>query len=269
MSIKDILVHVDGDASTSAGLALAVAQAKRFGARLTGLFARREIHSAALVAHRPSDTLLAEAAKAKAIFEAAAAGLETRWWQIEHGAADEMISEVVFCSHYVDLVVVTQPLPHSGHVPSTMVEQLILDSGRPILVAPAVGESAPIGERVVIGWRSGKQASRALHDSLSLIRQAKELLVVYRRDFASKNSSTPPVNIIDHLVAHGLPAVGERVLTEGLGVMDTLLSRAYDVNADLLVVGGHVGKILSFRGKAGAGTRHILAHMGLPVLFSC
>ncbi|OAN46774.1 universal stress protein UspA [Paramagnetospirillum marisnigri] len=269
MSIKDILVHVDGDESTRAGLALAVSQAKRFGARLTGLFARREVHSAAMVAHRPSDTLLAEAAKARDIFETAAQGLETRWWQIEHGAEDEMVAEVVFCSHYVDMVVMTQPVPHTGHVPATMVEQLILDSGRPILVAPAVGKGEPIGERVVIGWRSGKQASRALHDSLPLISGARELLVVYRRDLVARDTSTPPVNIIDHLIAHGLPATGERVMTEGLGVMDTLLSRAYDVNADLLVIGGHMGKILSFRGKAGAGTRHILAHMGLPVLFSC
>lgn len=268
MSIKDILVHVDGDDSTSAGLALAVGQAKRLGARLTGLFARREVHNAALVAHRPSDTLLAEAAKAKAIFEAATTGLDTRWWQIEHGAEEELISEVVFCSHYVDLIIVTQPTPQGGHVPATMVEKLILDSGRPILVAPHVGKGEPIGERVVIGWRSGKQATRALHDSLPLIQDAKELLVVYRRDLVSKDATTPPVNILDHLRIHGLPVEGERVMTEGLGVMDTLLSRAYDVNADLLVVGGHVGKILSFRGKAGAGTRHILAHMGLPVLFS-
>ncbi|RAU20368.1 universal stress protein [Paramagnetospirillum kuznetsovii] len=269
MSIKDILVHVDGDDSTKAGLTLAVAQAKRFGARLTGLFARREVYAAAVMAHRPSDTLLAEAAKAKVVFDEATQGLDTRWWQIEHGAQEELIAEVVFCSHYVDMVVVTQPTPNGGHVPATMVEQLILDSGRPILVAPAVGKGEAIGERVVIGWRSGKQATRALHDSLPLIKDAKELLVVYRRDLVSRDATTPPVDIIDHLRIHGLPVVGERVMTDGLGVMDTLLSRAYDVNADLLVVGGHVGKILSFRGKAGAGTRHILAHMGLPVLFSC
>jgi nucleotide-binding universal stress UspA family protein len=268
MSIKDILVHVDGDVTTSAGLALAVTQAKRFGARLTGLFARREVHGPAVVAHRPSDTLLAEAARAKAIFEKAAAGLQTRWWQIEHGGEDEMVAEVVFCSHYVDLMIVTQPPVHGGHVPSTMLEKLILDSGRPILVAPVASKGEPIGERVVIGWRSGKQATRALHDSLPLIKDAKQVLVVYRRDLVAKDSTTPPVNIIDHLMVHGLPVEGERVMTDGLGVMDTLLSRAYDVNADMLVIGGHVGKILSFRGKAGAGTRHILAHMGLPVLFS-
>jgi nucleotide-binding universal stress UspA family protein len=268
MSIKDILVHVDGDVTSSAGLALAVAQARRFGARLTGLFARNEVHGPAVVAHRPSDTLMAAADAAKAAFEAAAAGLETRWWQIQHGGADELIAEVVFCSHYVDLVVMTQPSPHGGHVPSTLVEHLILESGRPILVAPLDGTGAPIGERVVLAWRSAKQSARALHDAMPLVAGAKEVLVTSVRGFTAKDTSTPQVDIVDHVRRHGLPATGERVHTEGLGIMDSLLSRAYDINADLLVIGGHVGKILSFRGKAGAGTRHILAHMGLPVLFS-
>ncbi|TAN55919.1 MAG: universal stress protein [Magnetospirillum sp.] len=269
MSIKDILVHVDGDESTRAGLALAVAQARRFGARLTGLFARNELYAPAVMAHRPSDTLLATAEAAKASFVAATAGLEARWWQIDHGGAEDMIAEAVFCCHYVDLVVLSQPASQGVHVPPTMVEKMILNSGRPVLVAPTDGRGAPIGQKVVIGWRSGKQASRALHDCLPLIEGAKEVLVVYRRDLVMKDATTPPVNIIDHLQAHGLPTQGERVMTEDLGVMDTLLSRAYDVDADLLVIGAHVGKVLSFSGKAGAGTRHILAHMGLPVLFSC
>ena len=269
MSIKDILVHVDGDTSTGPGLALAVAQARRFGARLTGLFARNELYAPAVLAHRPSEALLSTAESARAAFEAAAEGLETRWWQIDHGGAEDMIAEAVFCCHYVDLVVLSQPAATGMHVPPTLVQRVILDSGRPVLVAPADGKGEPIGRNVVIGWRSGKQASRAVHDCLPLIEGAKTLLVVYRRDLVAKDATTPAVNIIDHLQAHGLPAAGERVMTADLGVMDTLLSRAYDVDADLLVIGGHVGKVLSFTGKAGAGTRHVLAHMALPVLFSC
>ncbi len=269
MGIKDILVHVDGEASTAPGLALAVAQARRFGARLTGLFARNEMYAPALLAHQPSEALLAAAEAAKAVFEAATEGVRTRWWQIEHGGAEDIVSESVFCCHYVDLVVLSQPSSQGIHVPPAMAQKIILNAGRPVLVAPANGHGAAIGQNVVIGWRSGKQASRALHDCLPLIEGAKELLVVYRRDLVTKDASTPQVNIIDHLTEHGLPARGERVVTEGLGVMDTLLSRAYDVDADLLVVGGHVGNILSFTGKAGAGTRHLLMHMELPVLFSC
>ncbi|CAA7617484.1 universal stress protein [Magnetospirillum sp. SS-4] len=268
MSIKDILVHVDGDVTTSAGLALAIAQARRFGARLTGLFARNEVHGPAVVAHRPSDTLISAAKAAKEVFDKAAAGLDTRWWQVQHGSPDELIAEVVFCSHYVDLVVMSQATHRGDHVPPTLMEHLILESGRPVLVAPQEDGVTTIGERVVVGWRSAKQSARALHDALPLIDGAKEVLVASVRPLLRKDESAPAVDIVDHLRRHGLPANGERVHTEGLGIMDSLLSRAYDLNADLLVIGGHEGKILSFRGKAGAGTRHILAHMNLPVLFS-
>ncbi|MBI3445905.1 MAG: universal stress protein [Magnetospirillum sp.] len=269
MNIKDILVHLDGDNADSGTLALAVDQAKRFGARLTGLFARKEISPAAVMARQPSDTLLAAAESAHKAFDAAASGLETRWWQVMHGADAELLGEVVFCSHYLDLVIVSQPAAYGNHVPPTMVEQIILNSGRPVLVVPTSFKLRSLGKRVVIGWRSGKQAARALHDCLPLVDGAEQVMVASVRGFSPMDKTTPQVDVIDHLRIHGLPVTGERVNTEGLGVMDSLLSRAYDIDADLLVIGGHVGKTLSFSGKAGAGTRHILAHASIPVLFSC
>lgn len=269
MTIKDILVHLDGDKVDGSTLSLAAEQARRFGARLTGLFARKEVSPTAMVARQPSNTLLAQADAARVAFEAATQGLQTRWWQIVHGAENDLLGEAVFCSHYVDLVIVSQPAAYGKHVPETMVEQIILNSGRPVLVVPVDYKTRPLGRTVVIGWRSGKQAARALHDCLPLVADSEQVLVASVRGFTPMDKTMPQVNIIDHLEAHGLKVTGERVNTEGLGVMDSLLSRAYDIDADLLVIGGHPGKTLSFSGKAGAGTRHILAHAGIPVLFSC
>jgi nucleotide-binding universal stress UspA family protein len=269
MNIKDILVHLDGDNVDSATLAVAAGQARRFGARLTGLFARKEVSPTAVVARQPSNTLLAQADTARQAFEAATKGLDTRWWQIIHGGDADLLSEAVFCSHYVDLVVVSQPAAYGKHVPETMVEQIILNSGRPVLVVPVEYKDRPLGKTVVLGWRAAKQAARALHDCLPLIDGAEQVLVASVRGFTPMDQTLPQVDIIDHLRVHGLPVTGERVNTEGLGVMDSLLSRAYDIDADLLVIGAHPGRSLSFSGKAGAGTRHILAHASIPVLFSC
>jgi nucleotide-binding universal stress UspA family protein len=266
--IKDILVHLDGDDANVAGLAMAVLQAKRFGARLTGLFARNELDALAKISKKPSEALQAAAEAAKDMFDKATEGLDTRWWQVEHGAPDDLVAELIFCSHYFDLMVVSQPTAKGLHVPATLVQQLILNAGRPILVAHEDYKGEPVGRRPVVAWRSGKQASRALHDALPLIAAAEDVLLVSVRGLTPLNEDTPRVDIVDHLRAHGLPVKGERVNTEGLGIMDGLLSRAYDHDADLLTIGGHVGKALSLSGKAGTGTRHILAHMALPVLFS-
>jgi nucleotide-binding universal stress UspA family protein len=266
MSIKDILVHLNGDGSDGATLSAAVDLARRFQARLTGLFARRERHGPSVVAHQPSEKLLAAAEVAKLAFDTAAKGIETRWWQVVHGGNSELIGEVVFCCHYADLVVLTQPQADHAHVPADLVEQVVLKSGRPVLVIPASGAYTTVGRRPMIGWRASKEAARALHDALPLMAGAERVIVASVGSHGPVPESMPKVDVIEHLRAHGLPVTGERLHTEGLGVMDALLSRAYDLDCDVLVMGAHAGYSLPI-GRSGTGTRHILAHMSLPVLF--
>jgi nucleotide-binding universal stress UspA family protein len=264
MVIKDILVHLDGEQVDGNSAAVAVALAKRFSARLTGLFARTETIPSALAAHRASDALLAAAERAKAAFEAAAAGVETRWWQVMHGNARDLVGEVTFCCHYADLVVMGQP---GSHGPDDLADRVILHSGRPVLVVPADGRFEAIGRRVMVGWRSGKEAARALHDALPLMQGAEKIILATVGKHGGISDSQPRVDVVDHLRAHGLPVSGERIQTEGLEVMDALLSSAYDRDADLLVMGAHTGSGLS-HARSGAGTRHVLAHTRVPVLFS-
>lgn len=269
MSIKDILVHLDGDTTDGAAVTAAVGLAKRCGARLTGLFARTEIHGPALVARRPSEALLAAAATAAATFAAQAgpAGIDTRWWEIHHGGPGELVAEMVFCSHYVDLVVMSAQAARGQHVPDILAEQLILKSGRPLLVVPDGGAYADVGRRVVIGWLPGMEAARALQAALPLITDAASVLVASVGGQGMADDDQPRVDIVDHLQRHGLPVTGERLTTEGLKVMDQLLSRAYDIEADLLVMGAHAGYSLP-GARIGAGTRHVIAHAQVPVLFS-
>jgi nucleotide-binding universal stress UspA family protein len=72
------------------------------------------------------------------------------------------------------------------------------------------------------------------------------------------------MDIIEHLTGNGVTAGLERMRAEDIGVMDLLLSRAYDLGADLLVMGAPAGS--SF-GKNG-GTRYLLRHLTMPVLIS-
>ncbi|HLO76866.1 MAG TPA: universal stress protein, partial [Magnetospirillum sp.] len=53
--MKDILVHLDGGTRDDIRIGAALSLAQRFGGRLTGLFARSERQSAAMVARRASD----------------------------------------------------------------------------------------------------------------------------------------------------------------------------------------------------------------------
>jgi nucleotide-binding universal stress UspA family protein len=70
-----------------------------------------------------------------------------------------------------------------------------------------------------------------------------------------------------HLATHGIQARTEVVLVQDFGIMDVLLNRASDRSADLLVMGAHGSIGFPFESR-GAGTRHILKHMTVPVLMA-
>jgi nucleotide-binding universal stress UspA family protein len=272
--MKDILVHLDDSERCAARLDIAVALAKRFGAQLTGLFARNESHKPSAVAHQASEALVAARNGAKALFEAktSAAGIPGRWWQLAHGEPGHVLAETMFCARYADLVVMGQNEPKAKLVPEDLVEHTILNCGRPVLVIPHTGSFATVGERVAIAWNAGKEAVRALNDAKPLLDGAKQVTVLSMHTTTETSASVmgevPQVDIIDHLAVNGVNAQLERLAGEHIGKMDMLLSRVCDLGADLMVMGAHGQYGLSLKLKRGSGTRYILEHMTLPVLMS-
>lgn len=266
MSFKDILVHLDGGTRDLVRIDAARSVAERFGGRLTGLFGRVDSFGPSQVARRESEAQAAAAEAAAHAFAAAAPG--HRFWRLAHGEPGYVLSELVACARFADLVVLGQPKDDDDAVPFDLVEQMLLDSGRPCLLLPSVGEFPTIGTNVLVAWNGGRESTRALHDAMPLIETAGAVDLISVRATAPRpeGGSVPPLNIRDHLAAHGVPSVREVLAGEDIGVMDLILSRAFDLGADLLVMGAHGGYHLPF--LKGSGTRHILRHMTLPVLMA-
>jgi nucleotide-binding universal stress UspA family protein len=265
--MKDILVQLDGGEVSGRRLEAAVTLAQRFQARLSGLFAQKETDAAALLARRPGPHLEAAAAACKQAFEEAiaAAGIEGRFQALSHGDPAFVLAELAFCSRYYDLALIGQGSGDYPQLPDELVERVVLESGRPVLVIPRSGPVGALGQAVVVAWNASREASRALHDALPILKGAASvtLLSVPRQDAPMPNE-LPQVDVLGHLAAHGIEAKMERMRAEDIGVMDLLLSRAYDLGADLLVMGAPAG---SGFGKA-SGTRFLLRHLTLPVLIS-
>ncbi|MGE5547966.1 MAG: universal stress protein [Solirubrobacterales bacterium] len=269
MSYKDILVHLDGGERDPLRVEAALALAERFGGRLTGLFARSEHYGPSVVARRGSEAFEAAARHSEEQFQAATAGsrVPSRWWRLAHGEPGHVVAETAASARFFDLVVLGQN-HEDKDAPEELVEQVIMQSGRPVLVLPAVGSYPSIGSNVIVAWNAGREATRALHDAMPLIEQAGnvELLTIRPRKIEAGDQPLPPLGILDHLTAHGVKVVREVLAGEDIGIMDLLLSRAFDQGADLLVMGAHAGYHLPF--FKGGGTRHILKHMTLPVLMA-
>lgn len=266
--MKDILVQLDGGERCAQRLQVAVDLAKQCNGRIIGLFAQADSDMTSVVARRPSAKLTAAAERVSAQFQQAlsAAGLDGHWMQLSHGEPGFVVAETAFCARYADLVVLGQWEPQVSVVPEELVEQVVLQGGRPALIIPHVGRMASLGERISVAWNASREATRALHDAMPFLEKARDvtLLAVREPNPPAGASDLPKVNVIDHLAAHGIKAKVERLIDEDIGVMDVLLSRAFDLGSDLLVMGAHSG--LGF--LRGSGTRFILRHMTMPVLMS-
>ena len=269
--MQDILVHLDGQDHRQSRLAMALALAKRFNGRLTGLFAQSETDAPSLVARRTSEHLSRVGAEVEADFlaQCRAQGVDGRWWQLAHGEYGYVISETVFCARFVDLVVMGQGEKRGGPVPHDLVTQVLRNSGRPVLVVPRVGQFADPGKRVVVAWNADREATRALHDALPFLKAAEQVTLLSARnpEVANSGQPGPKANIIDHLAAHGINARWEVVPAIDIEVVDLLLSRSFDLGADMLVMGGlrEAGLAARLRNSV---TKHVLENMTLPVLLS-
>jgi nucleotide-binding universal stress UspA family protein len=267
MALSNILVHVDSRPRTSARLALAARIAERTGARLTGLFAERaDAHQVGMVATWPTPHYAAAVEAARKLFAAIAPlGERAAFMDTNRGSDGEIAHRFVAAARTFDLVILGQT-QDDVLVPAKLPEQVIVESGRPVLVVPYIGTYADVGARPLFAWRSSRGAARAVSDALPLIKKDCDALVV---EVARKNEHHDEFAnlVVAHLAAHGVAGRYQHFFVDEISVMDALLSAISDHSADLLAIGAFDSGTHALFGH-GDGTRHILAHMTAPVLFS-
>ena len=268
MPLKHLLVHLDATPRTEERLALAVTLARRFGARLTGLFAESGAMGPGIAERRDPERLAADRAAARIAFDARTAGLATDWWAIEGGDYAHMVGWTVVCCRYADLAIFGQHQEEGARVPGDLIEQALEDAGRPLLVVPSIGRYRDVGKRVLIAWTGSRESARAVNDALPLLEEADEVSVLsIQRPSAGDAGSVPPVDIVAHLAAHGVSASYERLIIDEAHVADHVLNRASDWNADLTVLGAHGQRGFPYLPRSSM-THDILRTMTTPVLLS-
>lgn len=270
MAIKNIMVHLDQGPRATIRLQLAVDLARQCGARLVGVFGQRgQAQQVGLVASWPSAEYAAASAASKAQFEQLAGTIPDREWRdINRGSDTEVIRLLVNHARHVDLVILGQHDPATSHLPKDLVEMVVLDSGRPVLVLPHTGDFPDLFRHPLVAWNDVREAARAVNDALPLLALAQETVVV-QVAWQPRENRDDNALLIAHLAAHGIPAHMQMVIPESdrVQLMDALLNAVTDEGATLLVMGakGHGTNPFS---NQGAGTRYVLEHMTVPVLMS-
>ncbi|MGB1027183.1 MAG: universal stress protein, partial [Rhodospirillaceae bacterium] len=186
MSYKNFLVHVDDRPRCKTRLEMAAGLAESFGASLTGLgiryLPRIPQYVSAQIGPALEETqkkMLAEATeREKAVFDEVVEHFNIgHEFRVTQGDLIES-----FCQHarYTDVVVVGQrdDSEDFGDGEGGIVDHLILDVGRPVLVVPYSGTFQGIGKRVLVAWNGSREATRAVNDALPFLERAEKVEVV-------------------------------------------------------------------------------------------
>ena len=187
------------------------------------------------------------------------------WHLFAPGESGELIALL----RTFDLVVYGQANPDYRLPTGFRPVDIVMASGRPMLVVPYAGDVAAVGKRVLIAWDGTREAARTLHDALPLIAKAEAVTVitVRARESADAGADLSLGRVVRHLARHQIPARFEETPRGDIRTADVLLSRASDLDADLLVAGAYHHSQLR-EAIVGGVSRELLDHMTVPVLMS-
>ena len=275
MSLKTILVHVDDSERSDARLAVAGRIAAGFGAQLVGVYLVPDNplspSVAALLPQDVVDATLREAGDAQRAAEQRfrrAAGGDTGEWRAPAGPPLDAAVAHARCG---DLFVMGQAEPGDPdrRFGDDLITTTVLSSGRPVLIVPYTGAPAALGTHVLVAWDGGREASRAVADALPFIERARLVTVMAARasDDDRALDDAALARLASYLRAHGVTAGISVEGSSEVGTGERLLSRAADVGADLVVMGGYAHARLRSLVLGGV-TRTMLDAMTVPVLMS-
>ncbi len=275
MSLKDILIHVDHSKSCPERIRAALKLARLHDAHLTALYVMtKPILPGYIEAQLSQDVLDSQieavkraAGEMEEVFKEAVAGsgIQTEW-RCEEG---DLVDTLIMHARYFDLTILGQRDPEFQEAPGSeeIPDQILLRSGRPVLVIPHSGTFETLGEHVMVAWDGSRLATRAVNDALPLMKGASKVDVLAVDPKEGSHGHLPGADISLHLARHDIKAEAEHLVSEKLSAGDALLSYAADSSIDLIVMGGY-GHRRWREIVLGGVTRHMLNHMTVPVFMT-
>jgi len=279
MAIKDIFLPLVGEPSTAAIAAIekCVAVAGDFGARVTAMAVEEDIavRPTVVASSDPDRTAAAEAVRfvsdARGLlkaFDAATIRFGVRSEQtLSRPAAADIASNLAMCARLKDLSLV--PVKTDDDRSARILERLIFESGRPILMCPE--EFAPelrlAFDDVAIAWDHTAPAARAVAEAMPILQSAAKVRIITATDDKTQADLASGAALANHLAEHGITASFEAVAIDGSSI-GKVFEAYVNANAiDLLVMGAYRHSRLNELMWGGA-TRTVIARPPCWVLMS-
>jgi nucleotide-binding universal stress UspA family protein len=275
-SICQLLVHIDNTAHSARRVDAARAIAKVHGAAVRALYAvtpallqmpfAPEAGASAVAVLREMDD--ERRAAARALFERVAEteGPHATWGEVSDYP---IIGAFARQALYADLLVLGQHDPSnlaSAGVPGDFPESVLATSGKPALVLPYAYRGPFAVDTVVIAWKATRESARAVHAALPLLDRARRVHVLSWGDEPGQVTGNR-LDLDGFLKLRGIAVTHHHGGPEPQAVGEMLLSRACDLEADLMVMGCY-GHSRAREWTLGGASRSVLQSMTLPVLMA-
>lgn len=282
MSIKKILVPLDGSSAAYGVLDTALVVARRFGAHIDALHVMQRPEDAApyMFDRIPANLKKSvtkelekdereQATEVRTGFEKFCANNDLNVtdkpgsdsvgasWHEEFGRTSEVL---IRQARLADVIATARPKVNKGMIRRSPVgenlEAVMLRAGRPVLVVPPKWKAKKV-EHAAIGWNGSLEASRALAMTMPWLEQMSLVSII-----VSKKRKESGKALQDYLGLHGIEAKIQLLDKKGNSAGESILNVCKENKIEFLVVGGfsHArARQLLFGGV----TQHLLRHSNI------
>ncbi len=163
-----------------------------------------------------------------------------------------------------DLIVIPRPDGEGGSIHGGLIQPLLFDSGRPLLIAPPVAPGS-VGECVVIAWNGSMEAARTLALAMPFVVSTDRLVLLTVEASAVPGPSGE--DVAENLTRHGVEVETMSVRGKPRLIGEAILETASGLGADLLIRGAYTqGRMRQI--MFGSSTNHILRNTKVPVFMA-
>lgn len=273
-SYRSVLVHVDVGRGSSARIKLAAALAARCQATLVGVAmitpAESEIaHDVSLDNYNAglspdTSSRLVDLARAKeGFFEAVVPYRLVEW----RDGADFPTAGILHEARAADVIVVEHPSGKPHLTWPVDVPRLILQAGRPVLLAPRGLDHIDLTS-VLIGWKDSREARRAVSDALPLLQYATKIILFEACEPGAEPHAMRRLSDVElYLMRHGLPKCVKLCNNETHNP-GRAMARIATEEGRAPIVAGAYGHSRLGEWVFGGATAELLEHCPVPCLLS-
>jgi nucleotide-binding universal stress UspA family protein len=235
-----LMVHAEPRLKSTQRVEVAAHLARDLGARLIGVGAQplapagqgdaRAVGRSVLELASAVEEDLAEAELA---FRRDSSGADIEWRRY----CDDPTDALLRTAHAADLIVVSPIPPHrSGHEVDP--RRLVIEAGRPMLVAPPHARRLHT-DTIVVAWKDTREARRAVAAALPFLRRADDVVVHAVGDpDEAEELGRQTDSVAASLSRQGVSARGQ--VTPGKdGIVNALMRSVGELRADMLVAGAY------------------------------